>query len=125
MPNESDPLAVERAFFAALVAADAKTLDSLLTDDFILVDVMAGNEITKPALLAAVASRQVKFDAIVPAEPRVRLYDTTAVITGRTHMTGRLGETPFTLRSRYTHVFVCRHGRWLFASAQGTQIKAG
>jgi ketosteroid isomerase-like protein len=125
MQNESDPLAVERAFFAALVAADAIALDGLLADDFILVDVMAGNEIAKPALLAAVVSRQVKFDAIVPAEPRVRLYDTTAVITGRTHMTGRLGETPFTVSSRYTHVFVRQHERWLLASAQGTQIKAG
>jgi ketosteroid isomerase-like protein len=124
MQNESDSLTVERAFFAALVAGDAKTLDSLLTDDFILVDVMAGNEITKPALLAAVASNQVKFDAIVPAEPRVRRYDTAAVITGRTHMTGRLGESPFTLSSRYTHVFVRQQNRWLLASAQGTQITA-
>src|SRR5689334_5040849 len=123
MRTESDPLAVERAFFAALVAADAKALDGLLTDDFILVDVMTGNEIAKPALLAAVAARQVKFDAIVPADPRVRLYDTAAVITGRTHMTGRVGEAPFTLSSRYTHVFVRQHGHWRLASAQGTQIK--
>lgn len=125
METESDPLAAEREFFAALVAADAPALNRLLTEDFILVDVMAGNEIPKSGLLAAVASRQVKFDAIVPAEPRVRLYDATAVITGRTHMTGQLGDAPFTVSSRYTHVFVQRAGRWLMASAQGTQIQTG
>ena len=112
MLTESDPLATERENFAALSSTNnAHTLDRLLTEDFILVDVMAGNEISKPALLAAVASRQVKFDAIVPAEPRVRLYSTTAVITGRTHMTGQFGGAPFTVSSRYTHVFVRQSGR--------------
>jgi ketosteroid isomerase-like protein len=46
-----NPLAADRQFFDALMAADAPALDRILTDDFILVDVMSGSEIAKPAFL--------------------------------------------------------------------------
>jgi ketosteroid isomerase-like protein len=119
-----NPLAADKQFFDALMAADAAALDGILTDDFILIDVMSGSEIMKPAFLAAVTSGQVKFDTIEPAENRVRVYQTTAIITGRTRMEGRLGDTPFAASSRYTHVFVEEQGEWRMASAQGTSIAA-
>jgi hypothetical protein len=75
-------------------------------------------------LLAAVGSSQVKFDAIEAVESRLRMIATnTAVVTGRTEMRGRMGETAFTASSRYTHVFVAQDGHWALVSAQGTQIR--
>ena len=119
-----DPLATERAFFTALISANLDGLDSLLTDDFILIDVLNGSEITKPMLLAALGSSQVKFEAIEPVESRVRVFAVnTAVVTGRTELRGRVGEAAFTASSRYTHVFVTQNGGWMLASAQGTQIR--
>ena len=47
-----NPLAADKRFFDALVVGDAQALDHILTDDFILIDVMSGSEITKPAFLA-------------------------------------------------------------------------
>ncbi len=124
MDTKLDPLATERAFFSALISANLDCLDSLLADDFILIDVLNGSETTKPMLLAALGSSQVKFDSIEPVESRVRAYaTTTAVITGRTELRGRVGEAAFTASSRYTHVFVVRDGGWVLASAQGTQIR--
>jgi Domain of unknown function (DUF4440) len=124
MEPKLDPLAAERAFFAALISANLDSLDFLLTDDFLLIDVLSGSEITKPMLLAALGSSQVKFDAIEPVESRVRVYaTTTAVVTGRTELRGRVGEAAFTASSRYTHVFVMQGGGWVLASAQGTQIR--
>jgi ketosteroid isomerase-like protein len=118
-----DPLAADRAFLSALVSANLESLDSLLVDDFILIDILSGSEITKPMLLAAVGSSQVKFDAIEPVESRLRVYAiNTAVVTGRTELRGRVGEGAFTVSSRYTHVFVSQDGGWMLASAQGTQI---
>jgi ketosteroid isomerase-like protein len=116
------PLAAEGLFFAALVAASTADLDRVLADDFMLIDVMRGGEIDKASLLAVVGSGQLKFLAIEPAESRVRRYQATAVITGRTRMTGRFDETPFETSSRYTHVFVEQDGRWRMVAAQGTQI---
>ncbi len=49
-----NPLAADKRFFNALIAGDAQALARFLTDDFILIDVMSGSEITKPAFLAAI-----------------------------------------------------------------------
>jgi len=122
MHNQSDPLAAEQQFFSSLIGGDVDAFDRILGDDFLLIDVMTGSEVKKPDLLAVLGSGQLKFEAIQPVESQVRLYGITAVITGRTQMSGRLGETPFTASSRYTHVFVKEQSQWRLVSAQGTQI---
>jgi hypothetical protein len=122
MQNESSPLSAERAFFKALIDANIEALDGLLADDFLLIDVMAGSEITKDALLSVIGTGQLKFDAIEPADSRVRFYQTTALVTGSTRMRGRFGGTHFTVHSRYTHVFTLLDNEWRLVSAQGTQI---
>ena len=122
MDEASDPLAAERAFFTALVEAGLEALDRVLADDFLLIDVMRGAEITRAALLAVLGSGQLRFEVIEPAEQRVRRYQATAVVTGRTRMSGQFGGTPFAALSRYTHVYVEQHGRWRLVAAQGTPI---
>jgi hypothetical protein len=122
MEEATGPLAAEREFFTALVEARPEVLDRVLADDFLLIDVMRGSEVTKPSLLAVIGSGQLRFEVIEPAEPRVRLYQATAVVTGRTRMSGRFGGTPFAALSRYTHVYVVQQGRWRLVAAQGTPI---
>ena len=117
-----NPLTVDKQFFAALIAGDAQALDHILTDDFTLIDVMSGSEITKPDFLAFIGSGQIKFESIEPDENRVRLYQTTAIVTGRTQMKGQLGGALFAASSRYTHVFVDQRREWRLATAQGTPI---
>jgi ketosteroid isomerase-like protein len=124
MPNAADPLASDDRFFAALLAADSKMLGALLAEDFVIIDVMAGSEVPRDAFLGAVQGGQLVFESIEPAERRVRRRPGTAIVTGRTLMKGRFGETPFTARSRYTHVFVEQAGAWRLVAAQGTQIAA-
>lgn len=125
MNTLQDPLAVDNEFFAALLNADAEALDRILMDDFVLIDVMQGAEITKPVLLAAVASAQIRFHSIDPAEQRVRFYDNAAVITGTTYMKGSVGDSSFAVHSRYTHIYIWERERWRFVSAQGTPIANG
>ena len=73
-------------------------------------------------LLDAIRSGQLKFETIEHLDSRVRFYESTAVVTGSTQMSGRFGATPFTAHSRYTHVFVEQQNEWRLAAAQGTQI---
>jgi hypothetical protein len=122
MDSQPDPLAAEQQFFSSLISGDVGALDRIIGDDFLLIDVLTGSEVRKPDLLAVLGSGQLKFEAIQPVESQVRVYGITAVITGRTQMRGRFGETPFTASSRYTHVFVKEHSQWRLVSAQGTQI---
>ena len=125
MNDDSSPLQAEQQFFASLTRADVKGLDSILGEDFLLIDVMTGSEITKSALLAVLGSGQLKFDTIDQFEPRLRIYGETAVVTGRTQMSGRFDEKPFTASSRYTHVYVRTDSQWQLVSAQGTPINGG
>jgi ketosteroid isomerase-like protein len=116
------PLETDHQFFAALVNADLPELERMLTADFILIDVMSGSEILKSDFLAFVGSRQIKFESITPTENRVRIYESTAVVTGRTKMMGKLGDAPFVIHSRYTHVYAMQQNEWRLISAQGTPI---
>ena len=122
MHDKANPQVAEQEFFSSLIGGDVGVLDRILSDDFLLIDVMTGSEVKKPDLLAVLSSGQLKFEAIEPLESHVRLYGITAVITGRTRMSGRFWETPFTASSRYTHVFVRDQDQWRLVSAQGTQI---
>ena len=122
MNDDCGPLAAERRFFTGLLESNVEVLDRLLTDDFLLIDVIGGSEIPKAVLFDAIRSGQLKFETIERLDSRVRFYQTTAVITGSTQMSGRFGATPFTAHSRYTHVFVELQNEWRLAAAQGTQI---
>jgi ketosteroid isomerase-like protein len=66
----ADVLASDEAFFDALLAADPAALADVLTDDFVIVDVMSGGVTDRAALLDVVASGVLRFVDIVrdPAE---------------------------------------------------------
>jgi uncharacterized protein DUF4440 len=121
MASQSDVLTAENAFFTALVEGRTNELERLLSDDFALSD-LRGNLVPKAALLEAIASRQLQFDAIKPVEASVRFYGSTAIVSGRTEMSGRFNQEAFSAHSRYTHVYVERDGRLYFVSAQGTPV---
>jgi ketosteroid isomerase-like protein len=122
MKIESDPASVDRRFFSALIAADGQALEQIMSDDFILVDIMSGGEVDRPALLSVVTSGQLRFHKIEPVECRVRHYPGTAVVNGRTEMSGQFGDSSFAASSRYTHVYVQQDNRWRLVAAQGTRI---
>lgn len=124
VPVELDePLPTEDAFFAALVEGDVESLQRLLADDFVIVDVRRGAEIGRSPFLDAIAARQVRFSALDVVERRVRRYGEVAIVVGRTAMRGDVGGEPFAAASRYTHVFASTEaGVWRLVSAQGTQI---
>jgi catechol 2,3-dioxygenase-like lactoylglutathione lyase family enzyme len=115
-------LALDQHFFTALINADTRALEHILAQEFILIDVNSGSEIAKPELLNALGSGQVEFESIEPAEQRVRRFERTVIVTGRTRMKGRLGHAPFAKGSRYTHVYVEQEGGWRLVAAQGTQV---
>jgi len=46
-----NPLTADSNFFNALIRADISALDHILADDFVLIEVMGGSEISKSASL--------------------------------------------------------------------------
>lgn len=123
MHDPAKVIAADDRFFRSLVAGDIDALVNLLDDDFLLID-LTGALSSKSAMLNAIRSGALRFDGIDPQDQSVRFFDSTAIVTGRTQMKGQLGASPFTVGSRYTHVFVERDGNWTFVSAQGTPIES-
>ncbi|MBV9226229.1 MAG: nuclear transport factor 2 family protein [Acidobacteriaceae bacterium] len=123
MKDTSELLAAEREFFSSLTTPNLPVLGRLLSDDFSLVD-LSGAILDRSSLLAVIESGQIRFEVIQPIESTVRFYQSIAVVTGRTQMSGHFGGIPFTAKSRYTHVYAEQEGRWQLAAAQGTPILA-
>ncbi|HET7603357.1 MAG TPA: nuclear transport factor 2 family protein, partial [Gemmatimonadales bacterium] len=73
--------AADEDFFRLLANADTAGLDNLLTDDFVLIDVFRGAEISRPALLALIESGQLRFAPVTPMDVTVRLHGTTAIVS--------------------------------------------
>src|SRR4051812_29800102 len=124
MTTEQTPDAIDARFFAALLGADTETLASVLTDDFLIVDVFTGSVAPKPVLLDAIGQAALRFTAIDVVERSIRTYADAAIVVGQTQMAGEFGGAPFEVHSRYTHVYVRSHGTWQMAAAQGTRIGA-
>jgi len=122
MKDNPDPLETDRQFFTFLIDGDLESLNRLLTDDFVLIDTLNGSRVTKSALLSAIESGELQFTAIEMLGADLRRHHTTAVITGRTHIAGRYGDTAFEVHSRYTHVYIEQHFHWRLLSAQGTKV---
>jgi ketosteroid isomerase-like protein len=116
----------DRSFFQALLDGDVRSLEALLADEFLIVEVAGGSVHDRAAFLDAIRSGAVRFDEIemFPSETVIRLAgDGAGVVVGRTAMSfsdaeGRL----VAVSSRYTHVFVSAGGNWRLVSAQGTRI---
>lgn len=81
----------DESFFAALLRADHELLGAVLADDFVIVDVLGGQVVSRDELLAAISSGQLRFAEISRrAEDRsVRYRDSAAVVVGRTTMVMR------------------------------------
>lgn len=116
--------AADEAFFGALLSADTGSLEAVLADDFVIVDVMSGQVAGREEFLAAISSGMLRFTEVTRFSPElsVRRREAVGVVVGRTRMVMRFGPDEVTANSRYTHVFVHDDGSWRLMSAQGTPI---
>src|SRR5581483_12253207 len=108
---------LEREWFDALAKGNKAALERLLADDFIGIGNDA-EQVNKAQLIAEVSGAGI--DEIKSEEVKVRLYGTTAIVTGRGSYVknGRtLGE------DRHTLVWAKRATRWQAVSWQTTNLK--
>jgi ketosteroid isomerase-like protein len=125
MSSASEAESAEDQYFEALLASDVERIDELLTKEFLMVDVMSGGVIDRPSFIAALRDGLLGFERVHLLERVTRRYGDTAIIVGRTEMSGSFDGATFAAASRYTHVLLReRTGRWRLASAQGTRIDA-
>ncbi len=113
-------LALEARRFRAMAEVDVPTLEKILADDMTYSH-STGLVQTKPELIKSLQSGEMKYESIISHDPKVRLYGTTAVVTGRaTVILGSGGEPGIELR--YLDVYVKQSAGWRMVAWQSARL---
>lgn len=105
----------------AIVAKDRAAIEANMADDFRQID-GRGNVETKASFVDGLVSPELVLDPYTVEDFEVRLYGDTALLSGRTRMTGRYQGKPFNSHYRYIDIYVKRHGAWKIVSVQISRI---
>ena len=95
----------------AQIHADATALDRIYAADFIGVG-PSGRVRTKPQVISDFTSGDLKFQSITTDDLQVRVYENTAVETGRSTMIGQDKGQTVARDNRFTRVWVKQQERW-------------
>ena len=110
------------AWDRAIVAKDRAAIEANMADDFRQIDAR-GHVETKRSFVDGLVTPDLQLDPYTVEDFEVRLYGDTALISGRTRMTGRYAGQPFSTHYRYIDVYVKRGGAWKIVSVQISPIK--
>lgn len=110
---------LERRWVDALERRDVAAVGAILADDFVDTT-YRGERRTRSEALAGLASPSRAATTQELSRLEARVYGTTGVVTGVNTVTGRGPD--FSVRVRFTDVFVKTNGAWKAVSAQETLI---
>jgi ketosteroid isomerase-like protein len=105
----------------AIVQKDEAAIAGNMADDFRMID-GSGNVASKQVFVADIVDPKLVIDPYTVEEFDVRLYGDTALLSGRTHMTGKHDGQPFTSEYRYIDIYVRKAGTWKIISVQITRL---
>ena len=120
-PADSEITQLEQQRIAAMMAADTATLDRILSPDLSYTH-SSGKLETKEQFLDGIRTGALKYKTVAPEGLSVRLYDSTAVVTGRCHFQVEAEGRPLDLQVRFTDVYVKRSGAWQLVAWQSTRL---
>ena len=109
------------AWDKAIVRKDRAAIEANMADDFRQID-RAGNVETKKSFVDGLMSPDLQIDPYTVEELDVRLYGDTALLSGRTRMTGRYQGKPFASHYRYIDIYVRQGDAWKIVSVQISPI---
>ena len=109
------------AWDQAIVRKDREAIAANMTDDFRQIG-SSGEVENRDSFIGDLMAPELQIDPYTVEDFEVRLYGDTALLSGRTRMTGRYAGTPFTAHYRYIDIYVRAGGRWKVCSVQTTRI---
>jgi ketosteroid isomerase-like protein len=119
--HEIDQL--EDEWRSATLSDDAKTMDSLLADDYMAITA-AGTLQSRDEALASLRSGHLHFTTLTITDRKVRFYGTTAVVTSLATIEATNPDGPVTGDYRYTHVYVRdAQGAWKIVSFEASHVR--
>jgi len=109
------------AWDRAIVAKDRAAIEANMAADFRQID-GRGNVETKASFVDGLVSPDLVIDPYTVEDFDVRVYGDTALLSGRTRMTGRYQGQAFQSHYRYIDIYVKRGGAWKIVSVQISRI---
>jgi hypothetical protein len=124
--TRNDLMQLERDIGKANIASDYAFFDRVEAEEFIFTDAGGGVTTKKQDLegLKQPPNPDVKLVAYDVDEMNVRLYDQTAVVTGRVTIKRLVKGSEMVSKSRFTDVFVWRQGRWQLVAGHSSRIRS-
>ncbi len=104
-----------------IVKKDPAAIAANMAEDFRQIG-SDGSVADKATFVRDLTSPDLTIDPYLVEEFDVRIYGDTALLSGRTRMTGRYQGKPFTSHYRYIDVYLRRAGKWQIVSVQTTRI---
>ena len=101
----------------AILAKDRAAIEANMADDFRQIDAR-GNVEPKAGFVDDLVSPDLQLDPYTVEDFEVRVYGDTALLSGRTRMTGRYQGRAFNAHYRYIDIYVRRGGAWKIVSVQ-------
>jgi ketosteroid isomerase-like protein len=109
------------AWDKAIVKKDRAAVAANMADDFRNIDA-AGTVAGKAAFVDGLMDPKLEIDPYTVEDFDVRVLGDTALLCGRTRMTGRYDGKPFTSHYRYIDIYVKRNAAWKIVSVQITRM---
>ncbi|MDQ2922411.1 MAG: nuclear transport factor 2 family protein [Acidobacteriota bacterium] len=104
----------------ALVRGDGETLDRIMADDFFFAYPFEGDD--KAQFINDLSSGDVRVEFITRENVGVRIWDNTAVVTGRDSAKWYYQGRDFSGHYKIIHIYVHRNDRWQLVSVQACPI---
>ena len=112
---------LEADWNAAHMRGDAGALDKLFADDLVVV-VPGMRAMSKEDSLGVFRSGRMKFDRYETTETKFRIYETTAIVTGRLRRTRAMPDRTVEDDWRFTKVYLRRSAGWQVVSFHASNI---
>lgn len=120
--DRNSVLEAERKRIDAYINCDKQILDRIMSDDFYYVN-SRGKIVTKNQLISALQNRVVTFESIELDDVNVRIFDNTAIITGKLHEVGKSGDESFNEEFRFTRIYLRQNGNeWRSVAYHSSKI---
>lgn len=109
------------AWDQAIIKKDRAAIEANMAADFRQID-GRGNIETKASFVEGLVSPDLVIDPYTVEDFEVRVYGDTALLSGRTRMTGKYEGQAFKSHYRYIDIYVKRGGAWKIVSVQISRI---
>ena len=120
-PDEEELRELQREFFEACeLPGDVQTIDRLYSEEFFSINADGSTSVKEDVLETFEEGRFPVSESVTFDETKIRQYEDTAIITGRSTWTNP--DSDLTTVVRHTQTWVREDGRWQLVGWQGTPI---